>query len=269
MPCAPRSSAGIWLFRGRRWLDPADPHDATALTANHARLCAQFPDVAQPAGLAAFLAAVGDVRRRWAALSCGDDAPQIGTPGLEGAGTGGHGPVTRKMYFNSRPAAPVLDPRARASSESEEAAAPRRLDVAQLCAGREGPDWASLGRDWHGRAGLAVDSDESEATNWPPEVGAAGHGAQPCSGPGCSDSDDWETTLDVDCESARDSDIFASSQWNSSAWDWGGRLARAASMAVGRGLNAGQAVDCLLACSELAADWPEPAAHPSPGRSGP
>jgi hypothetical protein len=63
------SSAGVWLFRGRRWLDPTDPHDVFTLAANHARLCALFPAVAAPSGLAAFTAAVGNVSRRWAILS--------------------------------------------------------------------------------------------------------------------------------------------------------------------------------------------------------
>jgi hypothetical protein len=66
---ARHSSAGVWLFRGRRWLDPTDPHDAVVLAANHARLCALFPAVAALSGLAAFMAAVGDVSRRWAILS--------------------------------------------------------------------------------------------------------------------------------------------------------------------------------------------------------
>jgi hypothetical protein len=85
----PSRSAGVWLFRGRRWLDPTDPHDAVVLAANHARLCALFPAVAAPSGLTAFLSAVEDVSRRWAILCAGPSKPPSQASRILTIGNGG------------------------------------------------------------------------------------------------------------------------------------------------------------------------------------
>jgi hypothetical protein len=70
--CFPRS-AGNWLFRFRRWLDPADSEDAAALIANLDCLCALFPAISSAlatCGRDGFIRAIGEVVVRWGQV-CG------------------------------------------------------------------------------------------------------------------------------------------------------------------------------------------------------
>jgi hypothetical protein len=77
-----RSSAGNWLFRFRRWLDPADPEDAAALNANIDCLCALFPPVAAAScGRDGILRAVGDVAARWSRVCGRSRAPRVASDG--------------------------------------------------------------------------------------------------------------------------------------------------------------------------------------------
>ena len=73
-----RRSAGNWLFRGRRWLDPANPEDRNALNVNYDRICIQFPEFEAACRRDKFIAALGAVAGRWAALcKNGQDASRL------------------------------------------------------------------------------------------------------------------------------------------------------------------------------------------------
>jgi hypothetical protein len=60
-----RRTAGTWLFAGRRWLNPDDPDDRSALLVNYDNLCLLFPAFAAACPVERFLETLTDVSASW------------------------------------------------------------------------------------------------------------------------------------------------------------------------------------------------------------
>ena len=63
------SSAGNWLFRGRKWIDPADPDGRTMLQIHHHNLSILFPAATAACSLGRFIDAVAAVAGAWSGQS--------------------------------------------------------------------------------------------------------------------------------------------------------------------------------------------------------
>ena len=59
------SDAGNWLFRGRRWIDPADPDGRTMLELHHHNLSILFPSFTAACSLDRFIDVVAAVVDSW------------------------------------------------------------------------------------------------------------------------------------------------------------------------------------------------------------
>ena len=59
------STAGNWLFAGRRWLDPDHPDDRAALDVNYGNLALLFPDFAAACPEERFMETLSEVSRSW------------------------------------------------------------------------------------------------------------------------------------------------------------------------------------------------------------
>ena len=70
-------SAGNWLFRGRRWLDPADPKDCVTVQSNYELLCFRFPHFGTVCTMAKLMEALGSVAKRWAVLCKHNQEPHF------------------------------------------------------------------------------------------------------------------------------------------------------------------------------------------------
>lgn len=60
------STAGHWVFSGRRWLDPEDPEDRSRLQARYLDLCAKFPTIDPTCDADRLLAVLSSFQRSWA-----------------------------------------------------------------------------------------------------------------------------------------------------------------------------------------------------------
>ena len=245
-------SAGNWLFRGRRWLDPADPDDRAAILSNYERLCTLFPPFGIACKLDKLIAALGTVTRRWAAVCRSSPTPHF----LSMSSTlVVHPPaITVSATFGSSASLPRVLPTSAATVTStaltglpafvQSAAADTaptscfaladigdldpRLPVAtadddyyeSVCgmhaAAPDSPAWSSCRSD--DSAGSDSDCDGGIDALHGPDAGTVANAG--CSGGG---PDDW-LLLDVLADAAADG-------------DGGGQ---------GGALNAGQAVDTLL-----------------------